>query len=67
MLDVVGLSGRPGLTIYASVRIYIYIIWLVLSDEQMSKRLQFSLLNDQQTDNWVGGTHLPVLYVYIYI
>ena len=34
-------------------------IWLELSDEQMSKRLQFSLLNDEQMSNWVGVKHLP--------
>ena len=33
--------------------------WLVLSDEQMSKRWQFSLLNDEQMSNWVGVKHLP--------
>ncbi len=33
--------------------------WLVLSDEQMSKKLQFSLLNDEQMSNWVGVKHLP--------
>ena len=34
--------------------------WLVLSDEQMSKRWQFSLLNDEQMSNWLGVKHLPV-------
>ena len=34
--------------------------WLVLSDEQMSKRWQFSLLNNEQMSNWVGVKHLPV-------
>ena len=34
-------------------------IWLVLSDEQMSKRWPFSLLNDEQMSNWVGVKHLP--------
>ena len=34
--------------------------WLVLSDEQMSKRWPFSLLNDEQMSNWVGVKHLPV-------
>ena len=33
--------------------------WLVLSDEQMSKRWPFSLLNDEQMSNWVGVKHLP--------
>ena len=33
--------------------------WVVLSDEQMSKRWQFSLLNDEQMSNWVGVEHLP--------
>ena len=37
------------------------IIWLVLSDEQMSKRWPFSLLNDEQMSNWVGVKHLPVM------
>ena len=36
--------------------------WLVLSDEQMSKRWPFSLLNDEQMSNWVGVKHLPVPY-----
>ena len=31
----------------------------MLSDEQMSKRWQFSLLNDEQMSNWVGVEHLP--------
>ncbi len=32
----------------------------MLSDEQMSKRLPFSLLlNDEQMSNWVGVKHLP--------
>ena len=39
--------------------------WVVLSDEQMSKKLQFSLLNDEQMSNWVGVKHLPVTYIYI--
>ena len=39
--------------------------WLVLSDEQMSKKLQFSLLNDEQMSNWVGVKHLPDKFVYI--
>ena len=34
-------------------------VWLVLSDEQMSKRWPFSLLNDEQMSNWVGVKHLP--------
>ena len=29
--------------------------WAVLSDEQMSKKLQFSLLNNEQMSNWLGG------------
>ena len=33
--------------------------WLVLSNEQMSKRWPFSLLNDEQMSNWVGVKHLP--------
>ena len=32
--------------------------WLVLSDEQMSKRWPCSLLNDEQMSNWVGVKHL---------
>ena len=32
----------------------------MLSDEQMSKRWPFSLLNDEQMSNWVGVKHLPV-------
>ena len=35
------------------------LIWLVLSDEQMSKRWPVSLLNDEQMSNWVGVKHLP--------
>ena len=31
----------------------------MLSDEQMSKKLQFSLLNGEQMSNWVGVKHLP--------
>ena len=31
----------------------------MLSDEQMSKRLPFSLLDDEQMSNWVGVKHLP--------
>ncbi len=34
----------------------------MLSDEQMSKRWPFSLLNDEQMSNWVGVKHLPVLF-----
>ena len=34
-------------------------IWLVLSDEPISKRWPFSLLNDKQISNWVGFKHLP--------
>ena len=34
--------------------------WLVLSDEQMRKRWQFSLLNNEQMSNWLGVKHLPV-------
>ena len=33
--------------------------WAVLSDEQMSKRLPFSLLNDEQMSNKVGVEHQP--------
>ena len=36
-------------------------IWLVLSDEQMSKRWPVSLLNDEQMSNWVGVKHLPAM------
>ena len=28
-------------------------------DEQMSKKLPFSLLNDEQMSNWLGVEHLP--------
>ena len=38
-------------------------IWLVLSDEQMSKRWPFSLLNDEQMSNWVGVKHLPAIKI----
>ena len=37
-----------------------YVNWLVLSDEQTSKRWQFSLLNDEQMSNKVGVKHQPV-------
>ena len=37
-----------------------HINWQVLSDEQMSKELQFSLLNDEQMSNWLGVEHCPV-------
>ena len=43
--------------------ITIYFIWLVLSDEQMSKRWPFSLLNDEQMSNWLGVKHLPVMLI----
>ena len=33
----------------------------MLSDEQMSKRWPFSLLNDEQMSNWVGVKHLPAI------
>ena len=33
--------------------------WLVLSDEQMSKRWPFSLLNNEQMSNWLGVEHQP--------
>ena len=48
----------------------------MLSDEQMSKRWPFSLLNDEQMSNWVGVKHLPggcfifiiyVVYNFLYI
>ena len=41
---------------------HLFILWLVLSDEQMSKRWPFSLLNDEQMSNRVGVKHLPVLF-----
>ena len=34
--------------------------WVVLSDEQMSKRWTFSLLNDEQMSNKVRVEHQPV-------
>ena len=37
----------------------------MLSDEQMSKKLSFSLLNDEQMSNWVGVKHLPVLGIIV--
>ncbi len=33
--------------------------WAVLSDEQMRKKWQFSLLNDEQMSNKVGVEHQP--------
>ena len=42
-------------------------IWLVLSDEQMSKGWPYSLLNDEQMSNWLGVEHQPDIYIYIYI
>ena len=33
--------------------------WAVLSDEQMSKRWPFSLLNNEQMSNWLGVEHQP--------
>ena len=36
--------------------------WAVLSDEQMSKKLQFSLLNNEQMSNWLGVEHQPEKY-----
>ena len=47
--------------IYNYIHVYIH-IWLVLSDEQMSKRWQFSLLNDEQMSNWLGVKHLPDIF-----
>ncbi len=46
---VIGLPTHP--TIF---------FWLVLSDEQMSKKLPLSPLNDEQMSNWLGVEHLPV-------
>ena len=40
---------------------WLVLVWVVLSDEQMSKRWPFSLLNDEQMSNWVGVEHLPVV------
>ena len=37
-------------------------IWLVLSDEQMSKGCPFSLLNDEQMSNWLGVEHQPDIF-----
>ena len=37
-------------------------IWAVLSDEQMSNGCQFSLLNDEQTSNWLGVEHQPEMF-----
>ena len=37
------------------------IIWLVLSDEQMSKSWLFCSLNDEQMSNWAGVKHLPAI------
>ena len=34
----------------------------MLSDEQMSKRLPFSLLNNEQMSNWLGVEHQPVTF-----
>ena len=39
----------------------------MLSDEQMSEKLQFSLLNDEQMSNWVGVKHLPVVFFSSYL
>ena len=36
--------------------------WVMLSDEQMSKRLPFSLLNDEQMSNKVRVEHQPAAY-----
>ena len=41
--------------------------WVVLSDEQMSKRWQFSLLNDEQMSNWVGVEHLPIFVYFKFV
>ena len=38
------------------------VIWLLLSDEQMGKKMPFSPPNDEQTSNWLGVKHLPVMY-----
>ena len=43
--------------------LFSHLVWLVLSDEQMSKRWPVSLLNDEQMSNWVGVKHLPVVDV----
>ena len=43
------------------------LIWLVLSDEQMSKRWPFSLLNDEQMSNWLGVEHQPVIHLSVFV
>ena len=37
------------------------LIWVVLSDEQMSNKWQFSLLNDEHMSNKLGVEHQPVI------
>ena len=39
------------------------VIWLVLSDEQMSKGWPFFLLNVEQMSNWLGVEHQPVIFL----
>ena len=45
-------------------QIFHFIIWAVLSDEQMSNGCQFSLLNDEQMSNWLGVKHQPVIFFF---
>ena len=59
LLQLIALHGEGN---RPSVRNFcVLLVWLVLSDEQMSKRWPFSLLNDEQMSNWVGVKHLPVV------
>ena len=46
-------------TVYIHIHLFGRHNWLVLSDEQMSKRWPCSPLNDEQMSNWVGIKHLP--------
>ena len=50
-----------GIT-YLVGKIKFKLVWAVLSDEQMSKRWPFSLLNNEQMSNWLGVEHQPVVF-----
>ena len=61
-VDVPGTCLSSILGFEPSKRSLPRVIWLLLSDEQMGKKMQFSPLNDEQTSNWLGVKHLPVMY-----
>ena len=54
-----GLDGWMKLSSYGIFTMLFLKDWAVLSDEQMSKRWPFSLLNNEQMSNWLGVEHQP--------